>query len=784
MKKEKVIRILSAILLGILMLGLMACDGSRVDADRFDVELKSGYGNSVEIGCYAPFYVEITNNGKDFEGSVQLIVPGRNNNNIMYEKELSIQQGTTKTVELVGLIDRITRQVKVRIMNDNGKEIWYSLESCVTKSDLRNVNIGILSDDYAALGYMDHKSFSANSELTTQIFELTKDTLPSDWRALDMLDVIVISDYSTDQLSEEQLTALTMWVDAGGLLMVGTGSTSNKTLASLNGRLFDVEVGNLENHNTLYGLTLADFSYDYIDDNSYYDPYSDDAYISYYEDNYEMLKPDLELLFMSDFEDDYYFDPTYDTWDEYWEDSFYWYCFDYYYEVYLAMLGENTGANAGKISEMSHVKASVLNMSGPILYDRNTMIFAGEDSTGGIYDLAYAFPQGNGYVLLSCVDFTKTPLSNFPGNYMIFVHWVEYLIGAKCYEESLDYGSYMNGYSNINSVDYAEKEIYYGTRTATVPPILVYLGILFVYVIAILVIYLVFRHKKKTMKLWMLYPIVAAGLSVLIFCIGFSTRIYRPAVNGLTLMQPNGSVLSQQTYVAVTVPGNKSYEVGFSPSQSVQYMSLSSSSYYDVEDEIDWDKYEVGYKYGYESTDVTLGEQAAMSNIHFMLNAATPADRNIVFTSDTGYISGMSITNDFGCDLEYAALVIGTDVYVIGDMANGATVKFSSLKAESEMRLSRDGLGSIVMQDESLKSLLGLAFGSVSGVYDEYVYKLRSLNSLTEYIDRYEGPDVVFVAIPSESVAAPIQGATDYNERRVEVIYIEMYTYGNLMIGY
>ena len=629
---------------------------------------------------------------------------------------------------------------------------------------------------------MDHKTFYGTSDLSTKIFELNKDTMPSDWRALDMLDVMVITDYSTDQLSEEQLMALTMWVDNGGLLMVGTGSTSNKTLSALNGRLFDVEVGDLEAHNTKYGLTVTDFNYGYSNDN-YYDPYANDAYYTYYEDNFYLLRDDLEDIFMSEFKTDYGFDDSYDTWDSYWEDNFYWYCFEHYYEIYLNLTGENTYAYSEKITKMDYVKASVLSLSGAML-DRSEVIFNGDDSNGSTYPLAYVLSQGDGYVLLSCVDFTKTPLSNFEGNSMVFIHWVESLIGEKCYYESLDYSGYTNGYYN-NSIDYNEREIFTGIGIATVPPILVYLGILFLYIVSILVVYLIFRHKKKTMNLWVLYPIVAAGLAVLIFCIGFSTRIYRPVVNGMTLIEPNGGVLSQKTYTSVTVPGNKSYEVGFSSMQSAEYMSDNYSSYYDTSDEIDWSRYDVGYRYSYESVDVTLGEQAAMSNVHFMLNAATPSARNIVIDSENGYISGMTVTNNFGCKLENAALIVNNDVYVIGEMKDGDTIKFSSLPKETEMNFYRDGLGSVLMQQEDNGMwLLGLMLGSVSGAYDDYIFKYRALNSLTEYIDRYEGPEVVFVAIPTESVSAPIQGSTNYSERRLEVIYMEIDTYGNLLMGY
>jgi len=781
MKKGLLLKTLVILALSICMLGLLACVEGQADKTRFDVELEYGYGNNVKVGTYAPFYVEITNNGKDFEGSVQMIIPGRDGNNVMYEKDISLQAGGTKTVELVGRIEQITRQVNIRVANSRGDVIWSSLENCTTMSDFNNVvNIGVLSDDYTALGYMDHKTFSGYTELSTRIYELSANTFPTDWHALDMLDVIVISDFSTDALSEEQLNALGLWVSDGGLLMVGTGSTSNKTLASLNGRFFDVEVGELEKYETKFGLYLADFSYVYSYEDTTNSAYGDELYATFYEQNYETMRELFEEEYMEQFKEDYYYDDQYDVWDEYWEDSFYWYCFDVFYKVYLESLGQGENGYYTLIEEMPYVKADILTMEGPLLSAADTQVFEGENKDGKKYDLAYAIEQGNGYIFLCAADFTKTPFSNYEGNSIIFVHWIESLIGEKCYNAAMNYTDYINGYYNPYEMLYCEEEILNGASSATVPPIMIYVLLILAYIIAILVVYLVSRHKKKTVRLWVLYPIVAAGLSILIFCIGFSTRIYRPVVGAITLIMPNGSASVQRSYVAVTVPGNQPYDVGFSPSQSVEYVNLDYSYYYYGDDEVDYDSYEIGYKYGYDSVDVTMGEQEAMGNVYFRLDAVASDQRNIIITSNGYGLATVEITNAYGCDLENAAIIMNGEVYVIGDMANGETVQGSSLRKETEMSLNRNGLGSIILQRESGKSVLGWILGSVSNTYDEYLCKLRALNSVTDYVDQSSTPDIVFVAIPSEDTAVELQGATNYNERRVEIIYAEydFFSYG------
>lgn len=782
-KSVKMLKCLAVIcLLGLLLVSATACQDSTYNEDRFSVSLSCGYGNNVEINAYAPFYVDVTNLGNNFEGSVQIIVPGRDNQNVMYEKEISIQQGATKRVEMVAFVEMMTKQVNVRIVNDNGKVIWEELQNCTTLSDLKKVNVGILSDDYSALGYMDHQAFSSYTNLTTQIYELKADTLQTDWHAFDMLDVIVISDFSTDLLSDAQINALSLWVNDGGLLMVGTGSTASKTLAKLNGSLFSVTTQGLQTYSTKFGLTIANYDYDYVQ-NSYYSQYDDYEYEMFFEENYEEMKEVLQEEYLEEFCEYYGYPEDTDTWYSYMEDDFYYYCYYEFYEEYLeTVMGYGVGVSSAAAG-YPYVKADIMKMF--IENEVSGQTFYGEEESGKVYELAYAVPRGDGYILLSGADFTKTPLSNYEGNDDIFIHWVESLIGQKCYEDSQSYSSYSYysySYSqyDYDSMDYYQDDFFEGVDSATVPPVLIYIGILFLYVVAILVFYLVMRRKKKTMKLWLIYPIMAIGISILIFCIGFSTRIHRPVLNALTLLRPDGTAITQITYASVTVPRNKEYTIGFNPEQGVEYISESKSYYYD-EEETDLSKYAVGYTYGYDSTDISVGNLEAMGSAHFKMRSVDTDSRNVLLAPAVNNLGAVlssgtpniEVTNEFGCKLENAAVVCHGKLYYIGDMENGQTVNGYAMK-EEELYYSiySDGLGTGMMQEDSVKSWLGFAFGSINGTYDEYLCRLRALNALSDYCDRSDV--IIFLAFPTEEVAGELQGDTNYNERKTEIIFIEM----------
>src|SRR5690606_37565619 len=57
--------------------------------------------------------------------------------------------------------------------------------------------------------------------------------LATDTRFLEMLNVIIINNFNSEKLTIEEKDALTRWINNGGILLIGTGPSYNKTLKGL-----------------------------------------------------------------------------------------------------------------------------------------------------------------------------------------------------------------------------------------------------------------------------------------------------------------------------------------------------------------------------------------------------------------------------------------------------------------------------------------------------------------------------------------------------------------------
>lgn len=245
----KLNRLLVSAFLCLMLMSFAGCFEKKPEQTDFDVQLKYGYNNNYESGYYIPFNITITSNRDDFEGYVQLFV--RNDSgNYLYEKEVSLPAYTVNETTIIADVEDVIPSVDIRIANKKGKVIWENSFAVKRRNNI--VRMGILSDDYQAFSYMSNVT-AREDEI--EICELNEENIYENANALELLDIIVVSDYSTDVLNDKQIEALHEWVRRGGNLIVGTGSTYRKTLAKLNGSLFDVETVGLSQKKILLGFS-------------------------------------------------------------------------------------------------------------------------------------------------------------------------------------------------------------------------------------------------------------------------------------------------------------------------------------------------------------------------------------------------------------------------------------------------------------------------------------------------------------------------------------------------
>lgn len=755
---------------------------------KFSVSLSAGYNNQVLVGYSAPVTIHVTNdNLKNFEGYIQMIVINYENNNILYEEELTLGSGEDKVVEMVSGFPIATEYVNIRMTDKKHKLVWSELERVNFAYDKETVRVGVLTDDFSALSYMDRQHFLSAPTMTMSLIPFTEDTFPSDYHALDTIDTILITDFSTDILTKEQINALNLWVQDGGLLIIGTGSTANKTLAGINGKVVNVNLGKSQGVTTTLGLENWDYSYvanilstvgyngqynsgsamspdpwnlyvsNYYDDDYSNKPWKDDDgdgindyvyegfksgndangnfidsygnliapdYYYLFENNAYEVDPNTSSIHYKYYDEKYgivdYNDPDYQNYvnDPYWsdddkEDMCYdaychqlgydpkWWFYEnegltdpddinrefriyfgtdfqefmdhflynayYYYYYSVDLRPDLTVGSTYTLISSDYTKINVDTVALTLEGSENADSFVG-DSTTGDYDLARLINVGNGKIIVAAVDFTKNPIPKTDYASELVRNMIEKTIGLELIQEAYDYAdNAKSSYSSYNGSSYDLRNLLKKISSAPYPPVLIYGAILIAYLVLIFVLYIVLLKKKKTSNLWKIYPVAAFVFSILIFCIGFSTRVLRLNVNVLSIITPGEVVTKEVDYVSATVPKKKEYLINFEDDVEVDKSFMGAGSYHWYSStEPDYDTYTIQYREGYDNFQSVITNKVGLESEYYKAETVYPTAGGIEisYLTDPAIVgidpANIRVTNNYSTTLQDVMVVINT----------------------------------------------------------------------------------------------------------------------------
>lgn len=198
---------------------------NTVQENGMEISITYGYENNVKLGRDLAVYINVYNKGDDFEGSLQMFVRKGNEDEILYQKDVSVKSNERKRVYLTYCEEQESVRNYIRFVNKDGKVIVKKSVNIKTVTDKSKAFIGILTEETSNLGYLSDK--------TAKIFYLTEETLGENDQCLDTLDIIVINNFDTKKLSERQRAAIADWVNKGGTVVIGTGRNISKTLTPL-----------------------------------------------------------------------------------------------------------------------------------------------------------------------------------------------------------------------------------------------------------------------------------------------------------------------------------------------------------------------------------------------------------------------------------------------------------------------------------------------------------------------------------------------------------------------
>ncbi len=201
------------------------------------VKAEAGFAGQARIGSWIPVYVEIENPGGDITASVSITFNDqRGYGATQLVQDVHLPQGSRKRVVMRAPVNEMLRHLEVTVTYD-GKTA--TARAPLQTHPMDNLLCGVLSSDSVA---MSHLGTVALPMSKVAVVSLDADTLPDEMSVIKALDVIIISDFDSAQLSSTQLETLRSWVASGGVLVTAGGPMWQKSLKPLPEELMPVDV--------------------------------------------------------------------------------------------------------------------------------------------------------------------------------------------------------------------------------------------------------------------------------------------------------------------------------------------------------------------------------------------------------------------------------------------------------------------------------------------------------------------------------------------------------------
>jgi hypothetical protein len=210
--------------------------------DAVKIDMKVGFDKFYKIGYTTPVYFEIENKLKDINGELQIEMPGQSDNITIYAMNVSLPKDSTKKFVMNVPMNVFNTKLKVNLAED--KDIVSTKTFRVDPgSNMETYAVGILSDDFDSVKYINKMTVKNLVQFSTKNVKLDESNFPEDTDALKAFNVIVINNFDTSNLSKPQYESMKKWVTGGGVLVIGTGPSQNKSLAIFKDDFITGEVG-------------------------------------------------------------------------------------------------------------------------------------------------------------------------------------------------------------------------------------------------------------------------------------------------------------------------------------------------------------------------------------------------------------------------------------------------------------------------------------------------------------------------------------------------------------
>lgn len=191
---------------------------------------QAGFDNLYKNAYWAPVQINVANSGPSIEGTLRVIVgSGGFGERIVYQSPIDLPTQSNKRINLSISLPRPSTPT-VQLVDGNGRLIQELALNNLRSLTLNSLLYGVVSPNAGDFNFLERVTGSAGS---ASVAFLTLADLPETAPAWQALDVLILNDVDTAQLTTNQRAALIAWVNTGGQLVVTGGPGWQSTTSAV-----------------------------------------------------------------------------------------------------------------------------------------------------------------------------------------------------------------------------------------------------------------------------------------------------------------------------------------------------------------------------------------------------------------------------------------------------------------------------------------------------------------------------------------------------------------------
>lgn len=218
----------------ILLLFCVPARAAEEGVSPVSMEVSAVFGGVGRMGCHVPLVVSLYGQSEaPFTGTVNVrtLENGPDGDGEIYEYSYPVTVGTAemKRMEIYVRLGQRSSEMVVSLKDEKGREVETKNLSFDMSRSRGQLLIGALSDESDRLEFLDGANLDYGM-VSSHLIPMDIKTFPEDARGLEVLDILLINHFDSAALSEKQREAILGWMEAGGVVLFGTGDMVYETL--------------------------------------------------------------------------------------------------------------------------------------------------------------------------------------------------------------------------------------------------------------------------------------------------------------------------------------------------------------------------------------------------------------------------------------------------------------------------------------------------------------------------------------------------------------------------